>query len=350
MIAYRKAAVRGATVAHPGVLSFNGVVPIKGLLRGHALLMVSLGLALGLPAAADSASPRNGVIAYQLQEAAQTCDQCDDGESVTSAERDWVETVHPDGSRRRRLRCSSGPLSSCEDRAPAFSRDGRRLAVIGKGGLLIMRPTGRRLLRLRGVTGYSASWAPGGRRIAYTDLIRPARLSPKLTPLFGVHIADLAGRTRVLSEMDSGGVGWSATGRLAWDTNTEGTTPTGSIWVGDSTGRRRLRVLRRATRPRWSFDGRRLGFFCRGGLCASRADGSHRRLLTRACKQEPIDDVSPSGFAWSPDGSAIACSSKRGSLIVVDLRTQRIKLVRRAFKLSLDAELGAIDWQRSPTP
>jgi hypothetical protein len=314
-----------------------------------ALLVGLLACGLGLPGVAEGVGPRNGLIAYQLQEPSETCDQCDDGSSVTFPGSDWIETVRPDGSQRRRLRCSSGPFKSCEDRAPAFSRDGRGLAIIGKGGLLVMRPTGTRLLWLRGVTGFSASWSPDGRRLAYTDMIRPPPRGPNVAPpLFGVHVIDLAGRTRVLSQMDSGEVSWSSTGKLAWDTSIDDTSPKGDIWVADPTGGSQRRVLRRATRPRWSFNGNRLGFFCSGGLCASRPDGSRRRLLTRACELEPHGESRASGFAWSPDGKAIACASKRGSLIVVHLRPRRVQLVRRAVNLALASQIGQIDWQRSP--
>lgn len=303
---------------------------------------------VALPAAAEGASPRKGLIAYQLQEAPQTCDQCGgNAESETVPGRSWIETIRSDGSQRRRLRCSSGPFSSCEDASPAFARDGRRLAIVGKGGLLIMRPSGRRLLRLRTMTGYSASWSPDGRRIAYTDVVGPLRQAPGGATLFGVHITDLAGRSRAVSAMDSGVVSWSASNRLAWDTTTDDAAPDGDIWVGDRSGRLRRLVLRRATRPRWSYDGGRLGFFCRGGLCVSRADGSGRRLLTRACELRPVDVTSASGFAWSPDGRWIACASKRGSLITVHVASKQIRLVRRASDLTFAAQIGAIDWQRS---
>ena len=219
-----------------------------------ALLVVVLGLAGSFPQATDAAPARNGLIAYQLQQPPEGCDGCGEGETADG--RTWIETIRPDGSGRRRVRCSSGPFSSCEDRSPAFSHDGRRLAIIGKGGVLVMRPTGQRLVRLRGAVGFSASWSPEGRRLAYTSLIEPARRGPNFTFLFGVHIVDLAGRIRMLNAMDSGAVSWSHTGQLAWDTSTDDRSPKGDTWVGDASGRLKRRVLRRATRPRWSFQGR----------------------------------------------------------------------------------------------
>jgi WD40 repeat protein len=296
--------------------------------------------------ATRAAAPRNGLIAYELDQVAQTCDGCGDDETDPGGS--WVETIRPDGSRPRRLACTSGRFSGCEDGSPAFSRDGRRLAITGSVGLVIMRPAGRRLVRLPGVAGSSLSWSPDGRRLAYTTLTQPPPRGLDGTFLLGVHIADLAGRTRVLNAMGSGEVSWSRSGRLAWDTTGDERAPKGDIWTGDPSGRLQRRVLRRATRPRWSFSGRRLGFFCRSGLCVSRPDGSHRRVLARACELRPLDLAGAGGFAWSPDGKAVACVSKRGSLIIVSLRSKRVQLVRRASHLTGAGYIGAIDWQREP--
>jgi WD40 repeat protein len=296
-----------------------------------------VGGAACLPAASEAHSARNGVIGYVLQEPFQTCDQCGpDANSETSGGRTWVETVRPDGKHRLRRSCTSGPFSGCSDRGVAFTPDGQRLAVISDRGLLIMGASGRRLSRLRGVSGtYSLAWDPAGRRIAYTGGA-------------GVQVVDLAGTTRSLSAMDSGGVSWSRRGRLAWDTAFE-SPASGSIWTSDARGANARRILRRAGRPRWSPSGRRLAFECRKGICLSRPDGTKRRLLTRACAAEPVDELSaPPGFAWAPDGRAIACAGHRGDLIVVHLHPKHVQRVRSSFSFAFGAGLGEIDWQPVP--
>ena len=310
------------------------------------LLVAFVALGLFASDASRGATPRNGLIAYKLEQVAQSCDGCGDEEGDTGTS--WIETIRPGGSHPRRMPCTSGQLSGCGDGAPVFSPDGRRLAITGSGGLVIMSPSGRTLLRLPGIAGSSTSWSPDGRRFAYTTLIQPPRRGLDGTFLLGVHIADLAGRARLLNAMDSGHVSWSRSGRLAWDTTVDDASPKGDIWTGDPSGRLKRRIMRGATRPRWSYGGGRLGFFCSGGLCVSRPDGSHRCVLTRACELRPLDLAEAGGFAWSPNGKALACVSKRGSLIVVHLRSKRVQLVRRASNLTGAGFIGAVDWQRAP--
>ena len=62
-----------------------------------------------------------------------------------------------------------------------------------------------------------------------------------------------------------------------------------------------------ATAPAWSPGGTRLAFASGGSIVVSRADGTHRRTLTRASGQ----DVSDSAPAWSPDGRLLAFESTR---------------------------------------
>jgi hypothetical protein len=97
--------------------------------------------------------------------------------------------------------------------------------------------------------------------------------------------------------------------------------PRGEDW------RRILPAQDLARLPRWSYDGSRLAYACGGFLCAARADGSNRRLLTRRCLME-FDEYG--GMAWSPDGRSVACMGGRfGDLITVRLDTKDWRIVRR---------------------
>ena len=297
-----------------------------------------------LPSEAQAARPANGLLAYGLVQPEETCDQCSNGDSVTSAERGWVETIRPDGTHRRRLTCTTKPASSCNDGSPLFSYDGRRLAVFGSGGLLIRDLAGRRLLRLRSVTTQAAAWSPDGRRFAFTDYLSPEEAPESEDEKLGVRVVGLAGRTRLLSRQDSSAVSWSPTGKVAWDTSHEGL-PSGDVWVANADGTGRRRLLRKAGWPRWSYSGRRIAFICRAGLCVANSNGTRRRVLTRACAFYSTEIPVSVGFAWSPDGRYIACLTKRGSLITENVRTHALRMVRRGNDLT-DAYIADIDWQR----
>ena len=299
-------------------------------------------------AGAESASAaRSGLLAYSVDEGEETCDQCGpDAENITSLGGAWVETVRPDGTHRRRIGCVYRRPRGCRYGDPTFSHDGRRLAVNGRQGLVVMTPSGKRIARIKNDAWFhSPTWAPGDRKLAFARVL-PGEEAPDGTTVAGVFLTDLRGRERLLNRADTFSVSWSRQGRLTWTSPTphEGEWP--HIWVGNPDGSQATRVARKGDTPDWSPDGRQVAFTCHRearGLCVVSAKGGPVRFITRRCISG-FDDYT--GIAWSPDGKEIACESTRGGLIAVNLRTRTIRAIVRPGRMRADIE--EIDWQPIP--
>lgn len=236
----------------------------------------------------------------------------------------FVQTVQPDGSRRRTLPCATKVgLRGCDDSHPSYSQDGARLATSGVelGGVAIRQPGGR-ILRVVDGDG-PVAWSPHRRFLAFSGF--PFRLLDLRTN----QSRRLRGRPNA--------VRWSRKGSLLFDSSVdEGFT------VRRPDGRRR-RILRGVSGfpADWSPGGRRFAYAC-NGICIAKSDGSGRRVLTRACA--PLSDQD--GFAWSPDGRKVVCVADRDrfgrlrGLITVDVRTKRIRVV-----IPGAVNIGPMDWQ-----
>jgi Tol biopolymer transport system component len=274
-------------------------------------------------APAQAAPPRNGVIAYSFVEQPDgTCDGC--GDRPPGSGRSWIEIVHADATHRRRLPCTTGLLAACRDRLPRFSSDGKRLAILNNEEIVITGLHGEVARRIPASAG-SMAWAPGGDRIAYTQSF----LDSDNAVHHAVFVTRLGGSARPLApaaDADAFGLTWSARGVLAWE-RVDGRR---GVYTSGPRGQDVHRILPAQDLPRlprWSYDGRHLAYACGSALCAVRADGSGRRVLTRHCDME----FDPGGWmAWSPDGRYVACMSPRsGNLITVRLATQERRVVRK---------------------
>ena len=100
----------------------------------------------------------------------------------------------------------------------------------------------------------------------------------------------------------------------------------------------------------WSPDGRSLAYVCDDfQLCTIRADGTHRRVLTKSTWPSAWSFVA--GAAWSPDGSKIAFTyvvAGRGhasSIETIDVATGARKVVVKAA----GSELVAPSWSPDGT-
>jgi dipeptidyl aminopeptidase/acylaminoacyl peptidase len=282
--------------------------------------------AVGAPCSSLAATPANGLIAYGM--AAQddgTCDGCE--EEPSRPPRRWVELVRPDGTHRRRFPCTSGRFETCRDGAPAFSPDGRRIALVsGANEVVVARLNGEVLKRIAVSSTLSVAWSPDGRRLAYSDsYVDPDH--PKPYARHAIYITRLATperRVMAVRDIDAFGFGWSSRGLLAWGKDL----PRADIYVSDSRGKHRRLVVRTdslAHLPRWSPDGRWLGYVCDVRWCAVRPDGTGKRRLSRRCTVEFEVD----GMAWSPDGRQLACFGRGADLITVRLGTDERRIVKR---------------------
>jgi Tol biopolymer transport system component len=219
-----------------------------------------------------------------------------------------IRVVHPDGSSDRSLTSIGGPTSTEEDRAPAWSPDSGRLAF-GRGAVLdpasaiwLMNADGSDARALTGGSRFESSpaWSPDGQSIAFVS-------GPELAVL----------------RLDGGGmrvVARDAAGRPAWAPDGRRLVYTSWIQHGpfrlytiDLKGRvTRLgtdQTVAAGLYPAWSPDGSKVAFVTEfGRLVVIRADGSHRRVLTRFSVQK--------GPAWSPGGSRIAFA-RRGDLFSI---------------------------------
>jgi dipeptidyl aminopeptidase/acylaminoacyl peptidase len=276
------------------------------------------------PATSRGSAPRNGPIAYSFVEQVDgPCFECQGEEEVTRLPRSWIERVSWRGGRRTRLPCTTGSFESCRDWLPVYSPNGKRLAIVNRGEIVIARPSGDVLRRIP-VAAAAVAWSPDGRRIAYTKSYTDGRKAVH----FALFVTRLGGTARPVPrarDVDAFGLTWSSRGLLAW----ERVSGRRGVYVSGPGGGRLRRILPAQDLPRlprWSYDGRRLAYACGEALCVADAVGNSRRVLTRRCHVE--FDLG-GGMAWSPDGRYIACTSFSGDLIIVRLHDRKRMIVRR---------------------
>lgn len=248
-----------------------------------------------------------------------------------------IYVVNADGSGLRRL--TTDPAADFD---PSWSPDGRQIAFRHEteGGeataeIYVMNADGseRRNLTMRPGQDHSPAWAPNGRRIAFASVRGGAM------PSIWTMNADGSGQKRVTR-----GTGeypaWSPNGkRIAFDRNTFGASGW-DIWIVNADGSRaRPLVASRADEqgPAWSPDGRTIAYGSSRGapsgydrVWLARADGSHRRLLSRRLGERP---------AWSMSENYVSFTG--GGIFVVRRDGSRLRRVPVRVR---DAAL--VDWSR----
>jgi dipeptidyl aminopeptidase/acylaminoacyl peptidase len=262
-----------------------GPSPLK---RGLALLLI-VGAVLVSGVAAGRCARltfpgRNGRIVY----------------AAPSAGLGWrLFTMNPDGSDTRLLTRDGGI-------APAFSPDGKTLALTRGGGLFTMRAgPGARLGRRVATFGLDPAWSPDGRQIVFAAL--------------GISVVnrDGTGKRRLLKD-SYGGAGQRSYDEPDWSPDGSRivlvggrTVDTGQIYVmgADGSGLRAITDDAAAdASPSWSPDGKRI-LYARCNvhdtgdteLAVISPDGSTGTTIARLSQTQCVSDLT-----WSPDGRKIA--------------------------------------------
>jgi len=204
--------------------------------------------------------------------------------------------MRPDGSRRVRLLAG-------EARAPSWSPDGRFVAFV-RGGKIVVANARGRIMRRFSSLGADPAWSPDGSRIAYAAGAPASRIV----------VASRSGRT--LTSISTGrnvasGPTWSPDSRrLAYADRLEIDRPSqaGSnrVFVVNADGSGRRLLVGSAAEPAWSPDGSRIAYVAYGGplsdtgqIAVIGLEGADARMVTSGHSSE-------TGPAWSPSGRVIA--------------------------------------------
>lgn len=192
--------------------------------------------------------------------------------------------------------------SAADDRQPAFSPDGRRIAFRSErdgGGIFVMDLAGNSVRRVADF-GYHPSWAPDGKRLVFSS---DTFAEPEDGP---------ARRASVLfvAELDSNTVRALTSAEVVWD----------------------------AVQPAWSPHGDRIAFWGSGPdgkrdlWTVSASEASPENLRATPVTSDEWIDWSP---AWSPDGRYLYFSSDRDGAMNI-------------WRIRIDEQSGAVRGKPEP--
>jgi hypothetical protein len=153
-------------------------------------------------------------------------------------------------------------------------------------------PNGRERTLIGPPNAYEPAWSPDGLKLLFTTSITAAVPSEiNVMNADGTNVINLTNTPGIAERNPS----WSVTGKIAYERD-------GQIWTMNSDGSNQvLFPIPQPTPsgPAWSPDGTKLAFSSDRDIWIINADGTHLRRLT--VNSEP--DIDP---AWSPDGLKIA--------------------------------------------
>lgn len=194
-------------------------------------------------------------------------------------DRQGVYVARIDGRRAKRVVANAD--------SPAWSPNGKALALVARDGIAVVRPSGRRVRRLTLGLGSDLDWSRRG-QIVFAHRRRGS----------DIYVVDAdGGRPRRLTrDGRSRDPVWSPDGRaIAFTRSTRGTYGQG-VFVMDASGGRVRQIARGATTPTWSPDGNAIAYSRGNRIVVARQDGSRRRVVTRLTKV----NRSIVGMAWQP--------------------------------------------------
>lgn len=295
-------------------------------MRFLALALLLMVGSVVVPLAGASSAAREGVIVFMRGDAR------------------LVYAMRPDGSRLRLLT----RLPAKSD-TPSISPDGRWVAYVMAQGreerddIFIRRlgTSGARRVTDDVLNEGRPSWSPDGKRLVYSaENLSPASQG---NALYVVDVA--AGGEPVQLSRGSGDYvhpDWSPDGRTiaySWLRCPNCNVVSVRSMRRDGTRERVLALVHKtsiAWQARWSPDGKRIVFFWSHEIWTMRADGSHKRRLTR-------DSELDSGPVWSPDGRKIAWTRQQESLAPAVYVMNADGSGRRRLRAA--ALHGIVDWR-----